>query len=207
MDHRHSLLPRPSLAWTISPTHTSRFTFGEDSAGLLLSLPGNSVFSSVHRDWELGEEGLLSWHSDHLSWRSAFPRHGSSLLSPPRQSALLTCSILQPPTSCFPPMSFMHADASSCLLSHRAHLKDNFPEVYQEQLKDGSVMVFGQGFYKHLNPSLGQLTYYVQAQNTVKAWASDPKTSGDFQGPWLDTTRSPRTYTKLTLPIPSKTKA
>lgn len=134
----------------------------------MLSLPGNSVFSSVHRDWELGEEGLLSWHSDHLSWRSAFPRHGSSLLSPPRQSALLTCSILQPPTSCFPPMSFMHADASSCLLSHRAHLKDNFPEVYQEQLKDGSVMVFGQGFYKHLNPSLGQLTYYVQAQNTVK---------------------------------------
>lgn len=66
-------------------------------------------------------------------------------------------------------------------------------------------MIFGQGSYKHLNPSLGQLTYYVQAQNTVEAWASDPKTSGDLQGPWLDTTRSPRTYTKLTLPIPSKT--
>lgn len=81
------------------------------------------VFSPVHRGWEMGEEGLLSWHS-------AFPHHGSNLLSPPRQSALLTYSThsSHPPHASYP-CAFMQADPSPCLLSPRALLNGNFPKT------------------------------------------------------------------------------
>lgn len=96
-----TIKPRP-LTSAISPTHISKIILREGVAGHLFPLFGNSVFSSVHRNCKFGEEGLLSWHS-------AFPCHGSILVSLPRQSALLTYAILQLPTYAFHPCAFTQA--------------------------------------------------------------------------------------------------
>ena len=104
LDHSHSLLPTLFL-----PYIYLQVPLGEDIAGHLLPLFGNSVLSSVHREWELRAEGLLSWHS-------TFPHHSSNLLSPPQ--ALCSPYMLHTPAThlmlsvCTHPCALMQVNPS-----------------------------------------------------------------------------------------------